>query len=52
MGFTHVFRLLSECLKLAGIDGLTACCKYLFGGLKLPDLDIKGSVFPAGGSDA
>lgn len=52
MGLTHIFALLFECFDLAGVDGFIAWCKYLSGGLKLPDLDVKGSVFPAGGSDA
>lgn len=51
MAFSFVIRLFSECFKLAGVGGLIACGKYLFGALKLSDLDSKSSVFQAGDFD-
>ena len=51
MGFVSLFRLFRECFRIAGFTGLIACAKYLFGGSRLPDLDVKSSVFPGGVSD-
>ena len=48
MGFSYLICLFSECFKLAGINGLIACAKYLFGALKLQELDSKSSVFGDG----
>ena len=44
MGIVSLFRLFRECFRIAGRAGLIACCKYLSGGYRLPDLDVKGSV--------
>lgn len=48
MGIVSLFRLFRECFWIAGFDGLIACCKYLSGGYRLPDLDVKSSFFPEG----
>lgn len=47
----RVLRLFSECFQIGKIQGLIACTKYLCGVLRLPDLDLKSSVFPMGGSN-
>lgn len=48
MDFLQIIGLFSECFKVAKFRGLIACAKYLCGGLRLPDLDVKSSVFPDG----
>lgn len=40
MGILSMFRLFRECFRIAGRTGLIACCKYLSGGFKLPELDV------------
>lgn len=40
MGIVSVLRLFRECFRIAGFDGLIACCKYLSGSFKLPELDV------------
>ena len=49
MGILSAFRLFRECFHIAERTGLIACCKYLFGARRLPDLDAKSSVFPESG---
>ena len=48
MGIISRLRLFRECFCIAGRAGLIACFKYLFGGLRLPDLDTKSSILPEG----
>ena len=52
MGIVSLFRLFRECFLIAGLTGLIACCKYLFGSHSLPNIDVNSSVFVVGGYDA
>lgn len=45
MKLFRLFGLFSECFSIAGTTGLIACVKYLFGVLRLPELDVKSSDF-------
>ena len=39
MGIVSLFRLFRECFLIAGLTGIIACCKYLFGHFTLPELE-------------
>ena len=48
MALYRIFRLYSECFKLAKLRGLIACTKYLCGLLPLDHLSSKSSDFAVG----
>lgn len=48
MSVISKLRLYSECFKLAGISGLIACTKYLFGRLELDEIPSDSSYFQVG----
>ena len=39
MSIVSLIRLFRECFRIAGYNGLIACCKYLSGHFTLPELD-------------
>lgn len=49
LGFFGKISLLLECFRVGKFRGFFAGVKYLCGALRLPDLEVKSSVFGVGG---